>query len=87
MLDEDYVTQKEFQATAKPMQQDIKEIKRLVAPVPAILTQVEKTNGTVADHTREIGSLNKWQQRAIGALWIIFASITVFGVYIVQEIT
>ena len=85
MPDEPF-TREEFRATAEPMQRDISEIKEAVKPIPAILAQVERTNSKVADHETQIGKLEDWQQRLIGAGGVILLLVTIFGAVLLREV-
>ena len=79
------VTRAELSAHITPMKEGIARIDKAVKDIPAIKEQVERTNGEVAEHAREIGTLNKWKERGIGAGWILFSAVTIFGAYIAQE--
>ena len=85
-MPDDNVTRAELSAHITPMKEGIARIDEAVKDIPAIKTQVERTNGEVAEHAKQIGALNKWKERGIGAGWLVFSVITVFGVYIAQEV-
>ena len=84
---DDQVTRDELTAHIEPMKEDIAEIKVAVAPIPAILTQVERTNSTVADHTLEISTLKQWMWMLRGGGIVVAFILGAGGVtYILTEV-
>ena len=86
-MTDDPFTREEFRATAEPMQRDISEIKEAVRPIPAILSQVERTNNTVADHTVEISTLKQWMWMLRGGGIVVAFIMGAGGItYILTEV-
>ena len=79
-MPDDHVTRNEFREAMDPVREDIKEIAKAVKPIPALLTQVERINGTVAE-------LNTWRYLFIGGGAVVaFIFGSGFITYILTEV-
>ena len=75
-----HVTREELTAHIEPMKEDIAEIKEAVKPISALLTQVTRINGTVAE-------LNTWRYLLIGGGVVVAFVLGSGGItYILTEV-
>ncbi len=74
------MTEREFSAAMEPVQEDIAAIKERVEPIPALLAQVERINGTVEE-------LSMWRYLFIGGGTVVAFILGAGGIaYIFSEI-
>lgn len=79
-MTEEYVTEREFSAAMEPVQKDIATIKEAVEPIPVMVAQLERINGTVEE-------LSMWRYLFIGGGTMVAFILGAGGItYILSEV-
>ena len=80
MTGDGHVTPREFSNAIEPMQRDIADIKKAVEPIPELVAQVTRLNGTVSE-------LNVWRWLATGGGMVVALALGGGGLtYILMEV-